>query len=147
MSLNCCSLRSQEKRNDLAALLISNDIDIVLGCESHLDDSFYSSEILPKTYTVIRKDRCLGGGGVFVGYKTYLSISNLNISCNAEMLWCSLHLSNKKPIYLCSFYRPPNSNADSITELYTSLLQLTVEDSSHTPCIILAGDFNLRRMV
>lgn len=62
MVLNCRSLRSQEKRNELAALLISNNIDIVLGCESHLDDSFYSSEILPKEYTIIRKDRCLGGG-------------------------------------------------------------------------------------
>ena len=89
MSLNCHSLRSQSKRNELAALLTSNDIDIVLGCECHLDD-FYSSEILPKTYTIIRKDRCLGGGGVFVDYKKYLSISKFDISSNAVMLWCTL---------------------------------------------------------
>jgi len=56
MVLNCRNLRSWEKRNEPSTLLISNNIDIVLGCESHLDDSFYSFEILPKEYAVIRKD-------------------------------------------------------------------------------------------
>ena len=39
--------------------------DIVFGCESHLDNSFSSSEIFPSQYMVIRKDRCIGGEGVF----------------------------------------------------------------------------------
>ena len=53
-----------------------------------------------------------------------------------------MHLPNKKPIHLCSFYRPPNVDIDCITELDRYLMQLTVEDSSHVPYEILARDFN-----
>ena len=48
----CCSLRSMDKRAQLAALLSYYDIDIVLGCESHIDQSFLSSEILPNSYKI-----------------------------------------------------------------------------------------------
>ena len=69
MSLNCRSLRSLPKRNQLSALLFNYDIDLVFGCESHIDQSFSSSEILPKNYKIIRKDSSLGGGGVFIGFR------------------------------------------------------------------------------
>ena len=58
-----------DKRNQLAALLSCYDIDIVLGCKSFTDQSFLSSEILPNLFEIIRKDRYLGGGGVFIGIK------------------------------------------------------------------------------
>ena len=67
--------------------------------------------------TVNRKDRYLGGGGVFIGYKKYLTISKLDTSSIAEMRWCTLHFPNKKPVHLCSFYRPPNISTDPIIEL------------------------------
>ena len=70
----CCSFRSMDKRAQLAALLSYYDIDIVLGCESHIDQSFLSSEILPNSYKIIRKDRSLGGGGVFIGFKQSLEL-------------------------------------------------------------------------
>ena len=47
---------------------------IVLACESHIDQSFRSSEILPNSYKIIRKDRSLGGGRVFIGIKQYLEL-------------------------------------------------------------------------
>ena len=56
ISLNCCSLRSRSKRNQLAALLSDYDADLILGYESHIDYSFLSSEILPANYKLIRKD-------------------------------------------------------------------------------------------
>ena len=36
LSLNCGSIRSQAKKNSLAVLLNEHDIDIVLGCGSHI---------------------------------------------------------------------------------------------------------------
>ena len=51
LSFNCGSIRSQTKRNDLTVLLSEHDIDIVLGCESHIDESYFSSELLPPLYT------------------------------------------------------------------------------------------------
>ena len=63
LNINCRSLRSLCKRNQLASILSHHNIDIILGCESHIDESFLSAEILPNTYKIIRKDRSLGGGG------------------------------------------------------------------------------------
>ena len=46
--------------------------DIIVGCESHLDDSYTSSETFPVGYNIYRKDRAVGGGGVFLGIKDTL---------------------------------------------------------------------------
>ena len=56
ISLNCCSICSQTKRTSVATILYSHDVDIVLGCKSHLDPSYFSSELLPSEYTIYRKD-------------------------------------------------------------------------------------------
>ena len=42
ISLNCRSIRSQSKRANLWALFNAHKAGIVLGCESHLDDSINS---------------------------------------------------------------------------------------------------------
>ena len=91
LSLNCHSIRSLNKRNQFAAILDLNDIDIVLGTESHLDPIFLSSEILPPTYKLLRKDCCLGGGGVFIAFKHHLHIlEESSLSMQNEMLWAKL---------------------------------------------------------
>ena len=86
--VNFCSLQSLCKRNQLASILSHLNIDIILGCESHIDDSFLSAEILPKI--IIRKDRSLGGG-VFIGYKSSLQLSEMTTLIptvsDAEMIW------------------------------------------------------------
>ena len=75
LSLNCGSIRSQAKRNNLTVLLSEHDIDNILGCESHIDESYFSSELLPPSYTIIRKDRYLSGGGGFIGARRSLTVS------------------------------------------------------------------------
>ena len=67
-------------------------IVIVIGCESHLDNSFSSQEIFPPQYVVMRKDHCIGGGGVFLALKNHLTF--------AEMAWVKLRMC----IYVCSLY-------------------------------------------
>ena len=139
MSLNCCSLRSLPKRNQLGALLSNHDIDIVFGCESHIDQSFSSSEILPKNYKIIRKDRSLGGGGVFIGFKDYPNISEVpELAAEAEMIWAKLSTPKQKPLYLCSLYRIPNNDSSPISSLSVSLQKLV-----SNPEILLSGDLNL----
>ena len=97
-SNNCRSLRSQDKRNQLGVLLVHYNIDVVFIPETHLDNSIYLSEILPKSYKTIKKDRCLGGGGVLVGFKDTLTISEISITTEAEMVWCTLQFLNAKPL-------------------------------------------------
>ena len=146
--INCQSIRSQSKRNELAALLLYHNIDIVLGNAinaSHIDSSYSSSEILPSSYKVIRKDCSLGGGGgVFIGFSNSLNISELsNTSSEAEMVLAKLQLPNNKSLYLCSFYRSPNNNVTPITKLNDFLSSIFYNESPQLPQILLAGDFNL----
>ena len=45
------------------------------------------------------------------------------------------------PIYICSFYRPPNTDTTPLIQLQITLHGLQLNHSS--PNIIIAGDFNL----
>ena len=89
ISLNCRSIRSASKRANLLVLLNEHKADIVIGCESHLDETFNSSEILPSAYNIFRRDRTLGGGGVFIGVKNHLTatVESLSINSDAEFIW------------------------------------------------------------
>ena len=128
----------------MAALLSYHNIDVVIGNESHVDSTFLSSEILPSSYKIIRKDRSLGGGGVFIGFRNTINISELsNPSSEAEMLWAKLQILNNRPLYLCSFYRPPNNNVIPIATLNKSLSDIFRDETLQSPQIIVAGDFNL----
>ena len=58
------------------------------------------------------------------------------------MVWGKLYNADNKPIYLCSFYRPPGGNVHPITQLSESLHKLC-SNQVIPPTILLAGDFNL----
>ena len=143
LSLNCRSIRSLAKRGRLAGLIQEHQADIIIGCETHIDESYSSSEIFPPNYTVLRKDRKAGGGGVFLCFNQMLNVTEEpSLQCNAELIWGKIKLHNKKPLYVCSFYRPPTSTLDPILELNESLNKL-FEKHRGPSNIILAGDFNL----
>ena len=46
--------------------------DVVCVTESHHDNSFYTPEIFPDESNIFRKDRTMGGGGVFLCIKKHL---------------------------------------------------------------------------
>ena len=142
LSLNCCSLRSSEKRANLLALIEEHNPDIICGCESHLDRSYYSAEIFPNNYTVLRKDRIEGAGGVFLCINGSLSVfEEPELDVNAEIVWAKITLPKRNSIHLCSFYRPPDLSTDPILQLQSSLNNL-ISRSTEFPTIILMGDFN-----
>jgi len=64
LTVNCCSL-STSKWALLAAMIEQNNTDIVMGCESHLDN-YLLLYCKKKFHTVYCKHWCVGGGGVFV---------------------------------------------------------------------------------
>jgi len=74
MSLNCQSIRSQEKRANLEVLVYKHSLDIIIGCESVLDLKYELSEVFPSGYTVLRKDRSLGDGGVLLYFRETLPV-------------------------------------------------------------------------
>jgi len=76
MSLNCRSIRSQEKRANLEGLVYEHLPDIIVGCKSHLDSTYTSSEVFPSGYTVVCRDHSLGGGGVFLCFMKLSQLLN-----------------------------------------------------------------------
>ena len=110
----------------------------IFGSESHLDHTYFSSEIFPDNFLAIRKDRIIvGGGGVFIAFKKHLAlIEQPSLSGEAEMIWAKFQVDNKVT-YLCSFYRPPNTNTGPLLHLRESITQ--IHQSAN---IILGEDFN-----
>ena len=142
LSLNCRSVRSLSKKGLLQSIMEEHKADIVFGCESHLDSSFSSSEIFPSQYMFIRKDRCIGGGGVFLALKNHLTVvEEPSFNGNAEMVWVKLCFNKYKSIYVCSIYRPPGSSIKPLYELNDILI--SIHECSTSPAILLAGDLNL----
>jgi hypothetical protein len=87
---------------------------VVCVCETWLNNSILSSEILPNYGSVVRCDR-VGriGGGVLVAVKTGIQVTrrhDLELE-NTEIVVIELMKSNSKPVVLYTFYRPPNSYA------------------------------------
>ena len=63
-----------------------NTPDIIVGCESHLDNSYTSSEIFPAGFNIYRKDRTAGGGGVFLAINdTLATMEEPALDANAEL--------------------------------------------------------------
>jgi len=103
LTVNCCSLRSTSKRALLAAMIEQNNTDIVMGCESHLDNSYFTSEVFPANFTIYCKDRCVGAGGVFVAISDNLtSLEDPIIDVSAELVWAKLSIHGMAPVYICA---------------------------------------------
>ena len=102
-----------------------------------------SAEVFPPGYCVFREDHCEGAGGVFICIKENLSASAIpSLDTDAEIIWAKIDISKTNPIFICSFYRPPNNLLQSLVKLYESLSEL-LNSKVSLPCITLAGDFNL----
>ena len=99
MTVNCCSLRSTGKRLDFASLLHEHQPDIVCGTESHLENGITTSEVFPKGFDIFRKDRSLGGGGVFVAVSDkYVACKVDALETNCEAIWAKLEVTGSKPL-------------------------------------------------
>ena len=76
--------------------------DVIFGTETHIDDSISDNEALPGPYLLYRKDRDMGGGGVFVAvHKNLNSFMVKELQTNCEIVWIGLKLHGKKTLYLC----------------------------------------------
>ena len=93
-------------------------------------------------YTVIRKDHNVNGGGVFAATSDRIisyEIPDLDTDC--EMIWAGLHFSGSIPLYLASFYKPPNTTSQPLEALASSYNKLITLHKRSSPNI--GGDFNL----
>ena len=68
-------------------------------------------------------------------------IPDLDTDC--EIIWTGLHFSGFKPLYLASFYKPPNTTSQPLEALASSYNKLITLQKRSSPNIIIGGDFNL----
>ena len=106
----------------LQDLVYSGDHDLIRICETWLNNTVFSSELLTG-YSIFRKDRTgQTGGGVLVAVKNEFKVSRRTYleREKTEMVVVEL-VTNGKPLLLYIFYRPPGSTPEILFRLNSSL--------------------------
>ena len=136
--INCRSVVN--KQSELDALLYLQNLDILLGTESYLDDTIMSSEVFPSRYTTYRHDRNRHGGGVFILVRSDIPSSQIHVSESIEQIWVHVHKQHKQSIILGAVYCPPNSLIEVLDRLHDTISD--IRNSYPTAKLFLGGDFN-----
>ena len=133
---NARSLRN--KLDNLSCLLQPADFDVIFITESWLRYDFPDSLVLSKTfYSLFRKDRPDGYGGVAVFVSNLLKVVSIDIPPMYSSLECvafDLVLFKASCYHFICFYHPPTCAASSVD--IDSL-------STTTYPLFIVGDFNL----
>ena len=96
------------KKDELSSFLFENNADIVLGSETHLSPTINNAEILPSMYTSYRCDRADGWCWVIIIAKKNLTVKEIKIKKECEMVAI---------VIFASCYRPPkNTNNELLFE-------------------------------
>ena len=119
MRVSCRSLKKKKKKKKkFYALIDSEQPDIILGTESHLDSSHFNSETFPAPYPALRKDRNINEGGVFIAYRDDLNLIEIeNTGEKSELKTAKLIIKNTTPLYLAVYYRLPSSTVEDLENL------------------------------
>ncbi len=140
LNVNCQSIRN--KKAMFTHMINRTNPDVIVGTESWLNANDNSSDYLPtEDYVFERRDRQTNtqGGGVFLGIKRDIFSERVKeLETNCELLWCKLNLIGSKTLHIGAYYRPHESDEESLKELDVSLQRLGGKNEN----AILAGDFN-----
>ena len=131
------------KHVELEALLHVQNLNLLIGTESHLDEGVMSSEIFPPQYNIYltyRHDRNRHGGGVFILVRSDIPSSLIHVSKSIEQIWIHIHEQYKQSIILGSVYFPPNSPITVLEELQVTISE--IKSTYPTVKVLLGGDFN-----
>jgi len=152
---NINGLRS--KITDFLAEVIASDNNFYMLCETHLNDTFHSSEIFPVNFNVFRCDRSeqteslqntkkKNGGGVLIAVdKSFESYCiGTGEKYGAEQVWVKVKCQSQTIILVELYIRP-----DSPFEVYNAHMNALNEVASLMETgdiLILSGDFNLPQL-
>jgi hypothetical protein len=126
------------KMSILQELVYSNDYDVVSICETWLNDSVMSAEILTG-YNIYRKDRPgRTGGGVLIAVKSDIRSSHRKDleRDNIEFAVVELVKDYNKSVILYTVYLP-EPRQDELHQLNSSL-----QENSESASVVVVGDFN-----
>ncbi|MFZ2538829.1 MAG: endonuclease/exonuclease/phosphatase family protein, partial [Oscillospiraceae bacterium] len=116
--------------------------DIICLQETRIDGTVSSSELFPRNYIVYRKDRDTNGGGVLVAVSDRLvSCQCFDMDSDTESVWVKISRGKSTPLFVCSFYRPPNSLIVYLNT-FRDVLDKLLGRGQVLPHVIITGDFN-----
>ena len=104
------SVISKNKKGIMSCMIDETQPDIMIITETWLSPDILNSEIFPRGYSVFRKDRADGFGGVLIACRNGIICSDVNIDSPTEMVACKVTLENQQSVIICSVYRPPDRN-------------------------------------
>ena len=110
------------KKDEVEAFVLDNDIDIVIGSESHLHQGISNSEFLPYAYTAFRRDRT-EWGGVLLIVKNKFICEQISISEGPELVAIKMQ-TYKHPLIVAACYRPPKYSKEQSKILFEEIAGL-----------------------
>jgi hypothetical protein len=110
------------KQDELLNLIDSVKPDIIFGTETRIDSIIKDSQFIPPGFTIYRKGRNLGGGGVIIAVKdSFITSAVPEFETDCEITWCKLDIVGHKSLYLSCFYNPRNRNEEGYVNYRKSM--------------------------
>ena len=126
----------------LFSYFVSNhNPDFVVGSESWLSHPVLNSEVFPSNFTVFRKDRDGGHGGVFIACRSSIECKSIETDTECELVAFEVVQSSSSSLVIVSVYRPPYNDLVYMENLIDSIN--CIVDKYKNSTIWVAGDLNL----
>lgn len=146
----CQNVRGlRTKTGEFLLNILSREIDVVVLCETWLNDNIHCTELFDKGYTVYRADRDLSrtvkldGGGCLIAVKSnYYSRRMDDWEVTDEDLWVSVEKSDSERLYINVKYINCNSTIDQYNAHFKKIEEIVNVSSSKSEFLLL-GDYNL----
>ena len=128
------------KINQIRLFLYLSKVDMLCINEAWLDSTVTNKDIRVQDYTIYRNDRNRRGGGALIYVREDVKCDERNdlILSPCESVWLEVKTIKSKPILVCSLYRPPDSDAAYMSNVYDMLEKADSEEKS----IVLLSDMN-----
>ena len=139
LSLNCQSVIS--KKEVFWELLENYSPDVVVACETWLNQSIANNEFISPDYKIYRLDRDDGYGGIFIAVKSNISSQLIKYGESCEMCAVKLCLTEYDSLIIIGAYRPPNRDISYIQHLCDTITDISIRNPHSLICC--AGDFNV----
>ena len=137
------NFQSLKKKGMLLGALVSfTEPDIIVGTETRLNDQIASSKFISNQldYNIYQRDRPTDTyGGVLLGAKRELILSNLHKSEAVEFIRGTIKLNSQKPVIIAIYYRSQKRVDDQYLNKTKEEISSFLDENKNL-VTVLAGD-------
>ena len=136
-----CHYIFKNKIAELGNLIDSADPDIITGTETWLNSQILNAEIFPPGYSITRKDRADGYGGVLLAIKSTIPHEPIPTPNDLDCAAAKITIDKNKTAIIVVIYRPPNSGLIHIDSICHAIEDISAKFKNSV--LWIAGDLNL----